>query len=446
MNPYLKRLREQYDALKSSTQGLQTRAASENRDLSDTELQSITDQATQMRSLATQIEELSDLETRSAAVAQLGAKIAGASTEDGDDDTENRSAGDQGGAQRLGNTTAKDRDPGHYRSLKAGGQRSFFGDIYRSRINDDQTAATRLREHNRALDTAGEGVGLVAPKWLTEEYEKLARQGRALANAVRNIPLGDDPRPITLPKQTAGTDAVVGEQAAENDPVTGTDAFDTDVDTVTPKPTSGKQTISRQMYDMSSPAVDLLIYGDLLEVYDLKVENKCGAAIIAVGTAIAASQAQFLDMGTDETNGSDLAVRAAIAVRSARKLPANILAMTVDRWGEYLKLKDASGRPLVPEETAGPMNVVGVGSVAVDGRIRGLGIVATDGMYGDGDPDVFAAIRASDVLLFESNVLRFRFEEVSGPESIVLGIWGYTAVKVRQGTKSVKRVEIDTTP
>lgn len=439
-NPYLVAQRKKFDALTASIEGLQTRAATENRDLTDDELRSVQEQGEQAKALATTITNLTEIETRARQVGELAATLEGEADEPEDEHV--RAAG-----QRLASgTKTKDRDPGHYRALKDGGKHSFFGDIYRSKINDDDAAATRIREHTRALDTGGEGVGLVAPKWLTEEYEKIARQGRALANAVRNIPLGDDPRPITLPKQTAGTDNVVAEQAAENDPVTGADAYDTDVDVVTPKATSGKQTISRQMYDMSSPAVDLLIYGDLLEVYDLKVENKVGAAVQAIGTAITATQAQFLDMSTDETNGSDLAVRAAIAVRSARKLPANILAMTVDRWGEYLKLKDASGRPLVPEETAGPMNVVGVGSVAVDGRIRGLGIVATDGMYGDGDPDTFAALRASDVLLFESNTMRFRFEEQAGPESIVLGIWGYTAVKVRQGTKSVKRVDIDTTP
>jgi len=201
------------------------------------------------------------------------------------------------------------------------------------------------------------------------------------------------------------------------------------------------------MLDMSSPAIDTLIYGDLIAAYNLKVEKKVGNAIIGVGTAIAATQAQFLDMGTDETNGADLAVRAAVAVRKARKAPANILAMTVDRWGEYLKLKDASGRPLVPEETAGPMNVVGVGSVAVDGRVKGMGIVASEGMDGAGaDPDEFAAVRASDILLFESTMLRFRYEQPVGPESIKLGIWAYTAVHVRYGTAPIKRVEIDTTP
>ncbi|MGH3500757.1 MAG: hypothetical protein ACRDQA_07655, partial [Nocardioidaceae bacterium] len=58
------------------------------------------------------------------------------------------------------------------------------------------------------------------------------------------------------------------------------------------------------------------------------------------------------------------------------------------------------------------------------------------------DTDKFAVLRSPDTLLFESNMLRFRFEEVSGPESIVLGIWGYVAVLVRQSALSVQVIQV----
>jgi hypothetical protein len=445
-NVYLKGLREQYTSLQKSIEGYQTRAVEAKRDLTEDELRTVKEQGEKAKALYTQIEDLTEIETRNAKVAKMQADIAAAmSGADGtgsidNDDAQFRSVGNTGGAK------TQDRDPGHYRSVKAGGTRSFFSDLYRSKAFSDEAAAKRLVEHSRALSTGSQGVGVVPPKWLTEEFELLARQGRALAAAVRNIPLGDDPRPMTLPKQTAGTDAQVAEQASENDPVGGADAWDSDVDTVTPKPTSGKQTVSRQMVDMSSPAIDTLIYGDLLSVYDLKVENKVGAAVRAVGASLGTiTKAQFADMSVDDTNGIDMAIDAAMAVRGARKLPANILAMEVATWGRYKKLKDAAGRPIIPSSTAGPMNVAGVGEIATDGQLENLGIVVTDGMD-DGvvNQETVAALRASDVLLFESNILRFRFEEVAGPESIVLGIWGYTAVIVRQGTKAVKRFLINT--
>lgn len=429
MNPYLKRLRDQYESLRSSIEGLQTRAADEGRDLTDDELRSVTEQADKAKTLATQIEDLTEVETRNRKVAELAAKVEGGDGQEA-----------QTRATALG-IKAKDRDPGHYRSEKDGGRHSFFGDLYRSRSNHDDAAARRLVEHQRALDTPTEGVGIVPPKWLTDEFELIARQGRRLANAVRNIPLGDDPRPITLPRQTAGTDAVVAEQAAENNAVLGTDAWDSDVDVVTPKPTAGKQTVSRQMVDMSTPAIDMLIYGDLLDVYDDKLEAKVGAALIAAaGAAVTtfATEAAFGAAGAAPNSVID----AAVAVRNARKRPADVLAMNVTRYGKFLKLRDPDGRPLIPNPGTGQaVNVAGVGSVSVDGIIEGLAVIASDGIP-TAYPESYVAFRASDSVLFESNMLRFRFEEQAGPESIVLGIWGYTAFIVRQAGKSAKRVQV----
>jgi hypothetical protein len=99
----------------------------------------------------------------------------------------------------------------------------------------------------------------------------------------------------------------------------------------------------------------------------------------------------------------------------------------------------------MPAELTGPMNVVGVGSVNVDGRMTsaGLGVIATDGINTTGVyPDNIVVFRAADTILFEGTVQRFRFEEVAGPESVKLGIWAYAAVIVRQSGKSAKRIVV----
>ncbi|WP_188193442.1 phage major capsid protein [Nonomuraea sp. SYSU D8015] len=432
MNPYLKRLREQYSSIQSSIEGLQTRAAEEGRDLTEDELRSVTEQGETAKKLYSQIEDLTEIETRNRKVSDLAARVPDNRDANGGPAVQNRALG----------IKAQERDPGHYRSEKDGGRHSFFGDLYRSRTHQDEEATRRLTEHQRALTTGSHGPGVVPPKWLTEEFELLARQGRRLASAVRNIPLGDDPRPITLPKQIAGTDAVVAEQVAENNAVGGADAWDSDVDVVTPKPTAGKQTVSRQMIDMSSPAIDQLIYGDLLDVYDDKLEAKIGSALITAAGAPVTTFALEASNWTPASAVLNSVVDAAIAVRNARKRPADILAMNVTRYGKFLKLRDADGRPLIVNPGVGQaVNVAGVGSVATDGIIEGLAVIATDGIP-TAYPESYVAFRAADTVLFESNTLRFRFEEVAGPESVVLGIWGYTAVIVRQAGKSAKRVQI----
>jgi len=442
-NVYLTRRREEYNGLRSSITELQNRAAEANRNLTAEETASIQQMTETGKTLFAEIELLSETELRSAAVNDMQSKVT-AAMRGGD------GSGNQGGTatdlnlrtadRTTGGATATDRDPGHYRSLKDGGKRSFFGDLYAARERGDEDAARRLQEHSRALATGGAGSGIVAPRWLMDEYAALARQGRVLANLVRNIPLGDDPRPITLPKQTAGTDTEVTEQAAENDPIEDDDAFDTDVDTVVPKPTSGSQIVSRQMLDMASPAIDSLIYGDLLAAYNLKVEKKIGTAVIAVGTALPALEGDAVQV-TDKAHYARVMIKAAIAVRNARKMPANIAAMSVNRWGEFIDLVDTTGRPLVTGVGDSPSNIMGVADVSSldGGRFKGLTLAPTDGIALD---DRFAVMRASDVLLFEGGMMRFRYEQPLGPESVKMGIWSYTAVLIRYGTASIKRVEI----
>jgi HK97 family phage major capsid protein len=439
-NPYLEKLHRDHETLRLAIEGLQTTAVNEERDLTPEEMTSVRGQADQMTTLRTQIDQLTEIEVTNRAVQEQAARIAGDATAD----AVNRRTDPvltSVGAPRpaTSGTRAIDRDPGHY---TRSAPNSFFGDLHRARSGDDD-AGRRLAEHNRALSTGtgNAGAGVVPPHWLTEEFELLARQGRALASAVRNIGLGSDPRPITLPKQTAGTDSEIVEQASENAATEDDDAWTSDVDTVTPKPTAGIQIVSRQMLDMSSPAIDALIYGDMLAAYNLKVEKKVGAAMVtAAGSAVTtfATEAAF----NADQDASDAVIDTAISVRNVRKLPPDIIAMGVVRYGAFLKLKDADGRPMIPDGSMGPMNAIGVGTVQVDGRVNGLGIIATDGVSTGSYPESILVARAADTILFESDVLRFRYEEPLGPESVKLGVWGYTACIVRQATKSVKRIVV----
>lgn len=445
-NVYLNSVKQKYNSLRSAIEGLQQRAAEEQRDLSPEELRSVTEMSEQAKSLHTQIEHLTEIEVRNAKVAALNAKLQlaqhdaqQAAVADGDtDDTTPANGGkDQTRSVKLGvgGAQTRDRDPGHY---IRGGQHSFFSDLVRSKEYGDEEAGRRLAEHNRALSTGEHGTGVVPPRWLVEEFAEVARQGRALANAVRQFPLGNDPRPLTLPKQTAGTDQVVAEQESENDPVGSTDAWDSEVDTVTPKPTAGSQKVSRQMLDMSSPAIDQLVYADLIGAFNQKVEDKVASAVMAIGTPLQAIEGPGVEV-TDPQHYAKVAVRAAVSVRQARKRAPNIWAMSIGRYGEFLNLTDTTGRPLVPDQSAGPANVMGIGSVNVDGWYKNLPIIATEGVDAD---DEFAAVRSTDVILFESDMLRFFYEQPDGPETIRLGIWAYTAVLIRYGTAPVKRVSI----
>lgn len=429
MNAYLARLREKYDGLKNGIDGLQTRASDESRDLTPDELRSIEAQGEEAAKVFSEIESLTAIETRNRKVADLAATVTPA---------------EETRATRTSSTTTRDRDPGHYTRSSDHG---FFADLFHARSLDDDSAKQRLVEHNRALDMANEGAGVIPPKWMTEEFQDMARQQRRVANAVRNIPLSSAAA-ISMPKQTAGTDLNLG---PVTEGVVGTDFTDrwaSAVDTVSPTATSGGQKVSRQMLDSGNPAVDALIFGDLVASYNLVVEAKVVAAqVAAAGTATAtyATNAAWTT-GLNPTGATfvgDAIVDAALAVRQARKLPADILVASVGRYGSLLKIKDSSGRPLIPAATAGPSNVLGRGDVATDGFLdtAALSVLATDGIPATFPESVLVA-RAADTILFESPVLRFRYEEPDGPEVIRLGIWAYTATYVKYAGASVKRIAI----
>lgn len=433
MNPYLLAQRTRYDQMRAAIEAIQARATTENRELTDTEQTSVREQGAQLATLATTITELTEIEERHGQVAELAARVAAGDAQAPAAD------GTPAGATRVGGAQTQDRDPGHYRR---DGSYSFFGDLFAARSLQDETATRRLVEHNRALDMATEGPGVIPPVWMTSEFAELARQQRRVAAAVRNIPLSSA-APISMPKQTAS--AAVAEQTAENDPTSFTDAWDSGVDTVTPKATSGGQKVSRQMLDSGNPAVDALIYGDLIGEYNENVEAKVVAAMAAsAGTAVAtyATEAAWLTAldPAEATYIGDAILDAAVAVRTGRKLPADVLVPAVARYGSLLKIKDSTGRPMVPPDSGGAMNVIGTGTVQVDGRVNGLGILATDGI--SGYPENLLVARAADTILFESPTLRFRYEEPDGPETIRLGIWAYTAVYVKYAGLSVKRIVI----
>lgn len=416
-NPYLTRKREQFAALTTTIKGLQSKAVEEKRDLTADELRSITEQGEQAKTIAAEIEQLTDLETRSMAVDEMAAKVAG------------------GSEPGTSTTTAVDRDPGHYRSVEQGGQHSFFADIVRSKRGDEDSLR-RLTEHTRALEPTAEGTGLRPPKWMTEEFAELARQGRRVADAVRKLPISDN-RPITLPKQTAGTDSQVLEMSSEADTTNWTDAYDTDVDTLTPRTTSGGQEFRRELFDSSSPAIDALVYGDLLAAYNAKVEAKVCLAIFNAGPAALTYDNEAGDT-TIVDHAFNVALTAGLNVRQNRKLPATGLVMGIDTYGLFLGAKDTTGRPVMPPPAPGAaVNVFGVGSINVDGIVHTLPVIATDGIA-TADAGQFAAARLSDVLLAESPVLRFYDELSKGPEVIRLAVWGYTGTLVRYSTTAVQ--------
>ena len=161
----------------------------------------------------------------------------------------------------------------------------------------------------------------------------------------------------------------------------------------------------------------------------------------AAGTAVTT----FASEATNWTSTAALnaVIDTAQAVRSARKQRADVIAMTTARLSRYRKLVDSGGRRLIVPREYAPGNVNGIASYQDDGEIEGLNVAATDGFTFAGSyPESVFVLNSQDSILWEGAERRFRFEEIQGPEKIVLGIWAYTGVLVRRQGASVKRYTI----
>lgn len=446
-NPYLVRLRKQHDELRASLEAVQTKAVEDNRDLTEDELRSITEDAKKLKGLTEQIEQLADAEQHSRAASEQSDRLETLTRENGDEQQQNRSrkagelaarlGGQDGEVENLGGdhtrsrTTTRDRDPGHYRSAKDGGKHSFFADHFRSKVLGDADATKRLEEHMRAVTQASGGTGIIPPKWLTDEYMELARQVRVVANAVRYIPLGDDPRPLVLPKQTAGADANVLTQAAEgaNTAGWGTDRYTSNTDTLTPVTKAAYQDVSRQLLGSSTPAVDTIIMGDLRSAWDAMVEGIVCSAILAGGTAAGTT---FANEAAFRANAAaiDGVIDAQMAVAGDQRGAADLVIMNYRRFGAFRKLKDGNNRPLMPVSRYGPQNAAGALDNVLVGDIEGSDVLASSGVP-TAYAETYAVLRRHAVILGESDLVDFTYEQVGGPAFVRMGIWGYVGTLVR---------------
>jgi len=426
VNPYLTRLREQYTAIQTSIEGLQTRAAEADKDLTADELRSIQEQAETAKALHTQITLLTEQETRSAAVADMAAKV-GASAETGMQ------------TRAVGGAKTQDRDPGIY---TRGGQHSFMADQFRAAKMNDPEAKDRLVRHSnalrdnvelRAMTGAGTGSGLVPPVWLAEQYAPILHRRLRVASVVRQVPFAG-PYAWTIPIATVGS--TVSNQT-EGTNTTTSDQTDTTI-TVTPTTVTGFADVSRQLVEASNPAVDAILWADLVgSFYD-----QCETNFITTLAAQASVNAVTIADGAVAAGARNGLLDAISAVSDNNAGDADYFCGRTSRWTPYLKLLDSAGRPLVLSQQYTPMNNVGVGDVTrayanpVQGSMEGINVVTS--------PTIAAnlgfVINSQELLFSNSNPMQFKFEETNGPALIRVGVWGYMAAVTARRPKAITKI------
>lgn len=456
-NVYLETLKEQYQTLKDSIDGLQTRAATAKRDLTEPELRSVIEQGEKAKALFEQIQDLSEIELRNAQVdsmnARVSAALSGTGGEGNSDGGDGATSGGDGASadgqqfRSLGGARTQDRDPGIY---IRGSQFSFVGDQYRMSKMGDRQAAERLNRHENALrdnvhlrDVLGGGastfgLGLVPPMWLAEQYAPILHRRLRVASQVRQIPWPGTPFAWSIPiSGTAATGTVVAEgiNPGETDP-------SYTVLTITPKTISGFSEVSRQMLEASNPAVDALIWEDLIGNFFDNCETEFITALNAQSGVNTVTVSAGTTTTTDIFNQRSGLLDAIAAISDNNAGDATIFAGRNSRWVTYLKFQDANARPLILAQQYQPQNAIGRGDItqayasAVQGSLENLSAVTS--------PTIAAStgfvVNGNELLFSYSPPMQFRFDEPAGPALIRVGVWGYEASVTGRRPKAITKI------
>jgi HK97 family phage major capsid protein len=343
------------------------------------------------------------------------------------------------------------------RTYEKGNGRSYFADLVKASILQDQEARTRLEHHAQDVaeiekrdltrtDTAG-GY-FVPPQWLVDQAIDIARAGRPFANLVTRQPLPAGTDSINIPKITTGTATAI--QTADNAAVQETDIVDTVV-TAGVKTIAGQQDVAIQLLDQSPVAFDELIFRDLMADYATKLNVQTLSGTNANGQVQGTLGTTGINAVTytDATpTVGELYAKLADAVQqihTGRFLPPTVIVMHPRRWGWFLAALDSTNRPLVVPNANGPTNAVGLNefteSQQVVGTIMGLPVVTDPSIpitVGAGTEDQIIVMRASDLVLWESDIKSRVLPDVgSGTLTVRLQVYGYVAFTAARQPKAV---------
>lgn len=431
---------ERRAALKTELDGILEAPGAEKRDLTDDEQSKFSEKRDAIKALDGDIEtlrgrigDLEEAEERDAKAAELRAKYQPA------------------GPQPTGIKVAS--EPETYRK---GGQTSYFRDLFRAQQRGDHDAIERLRRSDRevqdglqkrALSTTDGGVGeFVPPLWMVDEYVKLARAGRVVADQIAHQPLPPGTDSINLPRLATGT--ATAEQTTQNTAVQSTDATSNSV-TAAVATIAGQQVVSQQLLEQSPINMDTILLADLAADYATKLD-------VFVINNNAASKRGLLNVSglnavtyTDATpTVGELYSKVGDGIQqihTGRFMPPDKVFMHPRRWAWFTVALDTQGRPLVVPSAQMPTNVLAAMSDVVSegfvGTIQGLPVYIDPNIpttLGGGTEDRIIAVRSSDVILFEGSPRAEAFRETKADQlSVLLRFYNYAAIHSERYPKSI---------
>jgi HK97 family phage major capsid protein len=420
VNVFLSQLHDKRNQKAELIDATLARAAEEDRDLNEIEVANVSALALEIEKLDARIGQVTDIETRKAAAADLAKRVDG-------EKTETRPAA----AYKVGS------EP---RTYSPQSENSFIRDAFAAQVLNDFDARERIARHQQEERiekrdvTSTNFAGLVVPQFLTDLAAPFARAGRPFMDVSRKHNLPPQGLTLSISKVTTGTAVAVQTEGAA---VQETNIDDTKLD-LTVNTIAGQQNVSRQSLERGT-GIDALVMADLVSAYHTALDAQ-------YVTSNAASLMNVITQVVTYTDGSptvgELYPKILDCVQRIQTNyfgGPNFILMHPRRLAFILAAVDGQNRPLAVPSINGPTNAIASGAGAVvygnsGYNIAGLPVITdanvtiTNGSGSNEDVIIVGNTQESHLWETANAPFMLRFEDVKSAElEVKIVVYGYSA-------------------
>jgi len=421
VNSFLSRLHEQRSQKADLIDATLNRAAEENRDITDVETANVAALAKEIEKLDERIAQVTDIETRKAAAAEMAKRVEGSTSE------------------------VRDASPARVtreeRTYRPDGDFSFVRDAFAAQVLGDWDAQQRIARHQQEERiekrdvTSAAFAGLVVPQFLTGLAAPFARAGRPFMDASRKHALPGSGLTLSISKVTTGTAVAV---QTEGSAVQETNMDDTKLD-LTVNTIAGQQNVSRQALERGT-GIDALVMADLVSAYHTKLDAEYVTTNAASLTNVITQVVTYTDGSPTVAELYPKILDGVQRIQTNYFGGPNFILMHPRRLAWILAAVDTAGRPLAVPTQNGPQNAISVGdgsvvygnsgySIAGLPVITDANVITTNGTGENEDVIIIGSTQESH--LWETaggSPFMLRFEDVKSAElEVKMVVYGYSA-------------------
>jgi HK97 family phage major capsid protein len=421
VNSFLSRLHEQRSQKADLIDATLNRAAEENRDITDVETANVAALAKEIEKLDERIAQVTDIETRKAAAAEMAKRVDGSTSE------------------------VRDASPARVtreeRTYRPDADFSFVRDAFAAQVLGDWDAQQRIARHQQEERiekrdvTSAAFAGLIVPQFLTSLAAPLSRAARPFMDASRKHALPASGLTLSISKVTTGTAVAV---QTEGSAVQETNMDDTKLD-LTVNTIAGQQNVSRQALERGT-GIDALVMADLVSAYHTKLDAEYVTTNAASLTNVITQVVTYTDGSPTVAELYPKILDGVQRIQTNYFGGPNFILMHPRRLAWILAAVDTAGRPLAVPTQNGPQNAISVGDGSVvygnsGYSIAGLPVITDANVIttnGTGEnEDVIIIGNTQESHLWETaggSPFMLRFEDVKSAElEVKMVVYGYSA-------------------